>query len=89
LETCLECSEHEIISDPDPHDWFCDDDVAVICKLTMNPNRDIKSIYISDQNEFRGVAISCRPHHLNLECIIPNWCPKFLSKESMNGDFKV
>lgn len=30
---CTECPHHEIQSDPDPEDWFCDDDVKVYCKV--------------------------------------------------------
>ena len=32
MANCSECSEHEIQPDPDPFDWFCDDDVKVLCK---------------------------------------------------------
>ena len=28
---CLDCPKHHIAPDPDPHDWFCDDDVKVVC----------------------------------------------------------
>lgn len=31
-KNCLECPAHEVQSDPDPHDWFCDDDVKLFCK---------------------------------------------------------
>ena len=30
-ENCIDCSHHHIQDDPDPHDWFCDDDVKVFC----------------------------------------------------------
>jgi len=33
INNCIDCMEHEILNDPDPYDWFCDDDVKVICKL--------------------------------------------------------
>jgi len=33
INNCIDCSEHRVLSDPDLHDWFCDDDVKVICKL--------------------------------------------------------
>src|SRR4051812_3276113 len=33
MKTCIGCKHHEVIADPDPHDWFCDDDVAVVCTL--------------------------------------------------------
>ena len=28
---CEKCNRCEIHADPDPDDWFCDDDVAVYC----------------------------------------------------------
>jgi Fe-S-cluster containining protein len=31
-KTCIDCPSHEVLSDPDPYDWFCDDDVNVVCK---------------------------------------------------------
>lgn len=33
-DNCTKCPSHEISRDPDPHDWFCDDDVKVQCKIT-------------------------------------------------------
>lgn len=32
-KNCIDCKDHEILPDPDPHDWFCDDDVKVVCKI--------------------------------------------------------
>ena len=29
---CVDCPEHETRITPDPHDWFCDDDITVLCK---------------------------------------------------------
>lgn len=34
IDNCVDCEQHEVLPDLDPHDWFCDDDVKVICKLT-------------------------------------------------------
>lgn len=31
LTNCTQCEFHEVLPDPDPYDWFCDDDVKVIC----------------------------------------------------------
>lgn len=28
---CTHCPCHKVMSDPDPDDWFCDDDVKVRC----------------------------------------------------------
>ncbi len=36
-KTCLDCPDHEVINDRDPDDWFCDDDIAVVCKKLQIP----------------------------------------------------
>lgn len=28
---CIDCPFHSVLPDPDPDDWFCDDDVKVVC----------------------------------------------------------
>lgn len=28
----MDCTFHEVQSDPDPNDWFNDDDVKIVCK---------------------------------------------------------
>ncbi len=84
-KTCLGCSDHETILDPDPHDWFCDDDSAVVCKITPNPNIKPTSEYVADRQEFRVVACSCRPYNLKKEATIPEWCPK---KKKRSGTVK-
>jgi len=30
---CIDCPNHRVLPDPDPNDWFCDDDKKVICNL--------------------------------------------------------
>jgi hypothetical protein len=34
----MDCPHHRVERDPDPYDWFCDDDVKVVCTLAQ---RDI------------------------------------------------
>lgn len=31
ITNCIDCPFHKVESDPDPDDWFCDDDVKVVC----------------------------------------------------------
>lgn len=31
IKNCMDCPFHSVQADPDPHDWFCDDDEKVIC----------------------------------------------------------
>ncbi len=30
---CIDCKHHRVLPDPDPDDWFCDDDEKVLCTL--------------------------------------------------------
>ena len=80
MKSCIECAHHKIISDPDPHDWFCDDDKAVVCTKTINDERDETSEYVSDRNEFKCVTRSCRPYNVEKESNIPDWCPLNIEK---------
>ncbi len=75
MKTCLDCPFHKVISDPDPNDWFCDDDQAVVCTKSKNKNQDTSSKYVSDRQEFKCVTSSCRPYKLEKESNIPSWCP--------------
>jgi hypothetical protein len=76
LKTCvnINCPNCLIIPDPDPHDWFCDDDVAAVCKLAkqkVKPN----SIYKVDTQPFKPITCACRPYMIKKETTIPKWCP--------------
>lgn len=33
IENCMDCIHKNIQSDPDPDDWFCDDDMKLLCKI--------------------------------------------------------
>ena len=72
---CMDCGHKSVISDPDPNDWFCDDDKAVVCKITPNPTQNTKSKYIADHSAFRAITCSCRPYNLRKESNTPAWCP--------------
>jgi len=76
MNNCTECSSHKVIADPDPHDWFCDDDAAVVCTMTLNPKRDTTSIHRADHSEFRTITVACRPYNIKKECEVPDWCPR-------------
>jgi hypothetical protein len=76
METCIDCNEHRVIKDPDPNDWFCDDDVAVVCTLMGNTKRDLDSKYLAERNEFRCITVGCRPYNIKKETVVPEWCPK-------------
>ena len=74
IDNCIDCPNHEVINDPDPYDWFCDDDQAVLCKIS--PNTPVRgSKWISERAEFRTITAACRPYNIRKECNIPDWCP--------------
>ena len=75
MKSCMECPKHKVIPDPDPLDWFCDDDVAVVCQETPNTERDPATGYLSDNSEFKSVTTSCRPYNQYKETPVPCWCP--------------
>jgi hypothetical protein len=74
-KSCLDCPMHKIIADPDPEDWFCDDDMAVVCTKTPNDDQNPSSKYASDRQGFKEVTSSCRPYNLRKETEVPEWCP--------------
>lgn len=32
IKKCVQCPHCIILPDPDPYDWFCDDDVKLFCE---------------------------------------------------------
>lgn len=61
LTNCIDCPFHEVQRDPDPDDWFNDDDVKVVCKKTKRADNEITN--------------ACRPYRIRAESAIPKWCP--------------
>jgi transcription initiation factor TFIIIB Brf1 subunit/transcription initiation factor TFIIB len=77
IKSCIDCEYHKVISDPDPNDWFCDDDCAVVCTLKQNDERKEYSKYLSDKNPNKCITRSCRPYKIREETTpIPKWCPR-------------
>ncbi len=60
-QSCEGCPDCEIRITPDPDDWFCDDDVTVVCKA-------VSGGYV--------MAKQIRPYLVNERCPVPSWCPK-------------
>jgi len=72
----MECPFHKVIADPDPHDWFNDDDMAVVCTKMPNDKQNKKSLYAAERQEFRTINVAMRPYQIKKENIkIPTWCP--------------
>lgn len=73
MDICIDCKFHKVIADPDPTDWFCDDDVAIVC-LKETQNIDKTSKWMSDRQEKRVVSGSLRPYEIK-KVTPPKWCP--------------
>jgi len=75
VSCCMDCPSHLVIADPDPNDWFCDDDKAVVCTKVNNPHKDIASRYPANRHVNKIVSCSIRPYNLRKETQVPDWCP--------------
>ncbi|MCA9354880.1 MAG: hypothetical protein KC877_05150 [Candidatus Kaiserbacteria bacterium] len=84
-DNCLDCPYHQVISDPDPDDWFCDDDQAVVCTQAANPKRQLSSRYAADLSPYRVVMPAIRPYNLRKEAVTPSWCPLQQPKQLEGG----
>jgi len=76
MDNCIDCPNHILLHDPDPFDWFCDDDCAVACTLKENDKKDEESKYLADRQNYKLITSSCRPYNKRKECSTPDWCPK-------------
>jgi hypothetical protein len=70
IDNCAKCPHQEVLPDPDPFDWFCDDDVKVKCNLS-------RSAYEGNERKEPYITVGCRPFNVGnkYETSIPNWCP--------------
>lgn len=69
IQNCVACKNHIVEPDPDPTDWFNDDDVKVRCKLSSISPMGINTL----QEPY--ITMACRPYHIEAECSTPSWCP--------------
>lgn len=68
---CAICVHAQTYPDPDPFDWFCDDDVKVICEAVP---LGVNGEPMGGKNQITG---ACRPYMVVAECsYIPEWCPQ-------------
>lgn len=62
---CAICTYMKIFPDPDPRDWFCDDDEKSVCTYLTDTSKGGPTI-----------AQACRPYQtMSDSCYVPNWCP--------------
>ena len=74
INSCLQCSNHCVINDPDPY-IKDSNEKAVVCSITINNDIKIESPYLSDKQPYQIIASSCNPKNLKKETSIPYWCP--------------
>lgn len=77
ITNCIKCPHHKIVHDPDPHDSFNFDDVAVVCTITDDDPKGIGGRYFNHSHiKKKAITIACRPYNVEKECNhIPTWCP--------------
>jgi len=76
IKTCLDCPHHRLVNDADPEDSFRDDDEAILCRATRNPNQDPKGYRSSDRSEYRPVRGAIEgTEHIKAAAKVPDWCP--------------
>lgn len=83
---CMDCPESSVIPDPDPDDWFCDDDCAVVCRKTPNEKRNTTSRHAAEQSQYRAVTVACRPYNRRREADRPEWCPMVPNVEAQGRE---
>ncbi len=74
ITDCSQCPHYGTAADPDPNDWFCDDDQYGYCKITPNDARKSDSKYVSDRSTFKTLYKSRRPYEVG-KLPVPEWCP--------------
>lgn len=74
MKNCMDCKYHDVLPDPDPDDWFCDDDLKVICTLRQNVKPKLSPMGAVCAAE-PYITVACRPYKLREECEVPEWCP--------------
>lgn len=74
IADCTQCPYYGTGRDPDPNDWFCDDDQFGYCTRVINDTCKPDSKYVSDRSPHKVLYRSCRPYEVKT-VKIPEWCP--------------
>ena len=72
IRFCTQCEFHKVVPDPDPEDWFNDDDEAILCTLIKGGGHD-KS-FGGEPYLFKMISGSLRPYETK-KVEKPEWCP--------------
>jgi len=71
---CAKCRQHIVIPDPDPTDWFNDDDCAVVCSCLYSATSRAGARRLADRSRYRVVGSMLRPYEVK-SVLRPDWCP--------------
>lgn len=66
IKHCVECPYHKVVSDPDPDDWFNDDDCAILC-TQLEKSKDSRFPY-------KAIDVALRPYQVD-KVKVPSYCP--------------
>lgn len=79
---CYQCPFCKILPDPDPDDWFCDDDVKMICTHKdrgEHKKEEVNQYFfkVAEENKHLGRYIcgGLRPYEVKGN-YVPDWCPE-------------
>jgi hypothetical protein len=68
IKSCSKCPHHDWISNPDPDDWFRDDEANFICTKK-------KKVISYSLDVFEQAKVNKIP--------IPKWCPLIIKKKKV------
>jgi len=74
IKNCLECPKHKVVADPDPSDWFCDDDEAIVCTALVNDEKG-RFNSVAYNGQYKVVSSGLRPYETKKYARIPDFCP--------------
>lgn len=69
---CFFCPHAKVLPDPDPTDWFNDDDEAIVC--TKLPSDEKSKFRRGHQMPNKLIEGMLRPYETR-KVNSPNWCP--------------
>jgi hypothetical protein len=80
-ENCFSCRNHKMVPDPDPIDFFRDNDQAMVCVLVNNPKYSTDAYRISDRQAYKVIGYGIEVFDNERKIPIPSWCPLGLGEK--------
>jgi hypothetical protein len=76
---CTQCPHHRWQSNPDPDDWFRDDECDLICTYNNKANIISSSLNVFEQKNPNYttslVPLNKAQFEVSLSITVPKWCP--------------